>query len=151
MTDTTDEAQRLREQLDAEREGRREAERAAAENARLLYERQDELELLEMVAAASNEATEIEPALGAAIVHVCAHMRWPVGHAYLADQATGELRPTGIWYLEDEARFAAFREASEQLGTPGLASRVTEAGDPGWGGGVPAEPHLRRRAVPCAR
>ena len=67
-----------------------------------------------MVAAASNEATAIEPALGAAIVHVCAHMRWPVGHAYLVDPATGALRPSGVWYLEDEARYAAFREASEE-------------------------------------
>ena len=48
-----------------------------------------------MVAAASNEATAIEPALGAAIVYVCAHMRWPVGHAYLVDPATGALRPSG--------------------------------------------------------
>jgi signal transduction histidine kinase len=150
MTETTDEAQRLREQLEAERAGRREAERVAAENLRLVYDRQDELELLEMVADASNDATEIEPALGAAIVHVCAHMRWPVGHAYLADQATGALRPTGIWYLEDEARFAAFREASEQLGTPGLASRVTEAGDPGWVADVATEPDFSRSAVAVA-
>ena len=89
MTDVTNEEHKLREQLEAEREARHEAERLAAENARLLYDRQDELELLEMVAAASNEATAIEPALGAAIVHVCAHMRWPVGHAYLVDPATG--------------------------------------------------------------
>jgi signal transduction histidine kinase len=150
MRGRIDEAQELREQLEAERAARREAERIAEENARALYERQDELELLEMVAAASNEATAIEPALGAAIVHVCAHMRWPVGHAYLADQATGALRPTGIWYLEDEARFAAFREASEQLGTPGLASRVTEAGDPGWVADVATEPDFSRSAVAVA-
>ena len=117
MTDVTNEEHKLREQLEAEREARHEAERLAAENARLLYDRQDELELLEMVAAASNEATAIEPALGAAIVHVCAHMRWPVGHAYLVDPATGALRPSGVWYLEDEARYAAFREASEEPGS----------------------------------
>src|SRR5512133_2164581 len=113
MIDVTGEAHRLREQLEAERQARLEAERLAAENARLLYDRQDELELLEMVAAASNEATAIEPALGAAIVHVCAHMRWPVGHAYLVDPQTNALSSTGIWYLEDEARYAAFRAASE--------------------------------------
>src|ERR671929_1309150 len=105
MRERIDEVRALREELEAERRARREAERVAEENARALYERQDELELLEMVAAASNEATAIEPALGAAIVHVCAHMRWPVGHAYLADEASGQLRPTGVWYLEDEARF----------------------------------------------
>jgi signal transduction histidine kinase len=147
MTETTDEAQKLREELEAERAGRREAERVAAENARLLYERQDELELLEMVAESSNEATEIEPALGAAIVYVCAHMRWPVGHAYLADQATGALRPTGVWYLEDEARLTAFREASEAAGAPSLPRRVTEAGDPAWVADVATEPDFGRSQV----
>jgi signal transduction histidine kinase len=133
MTDVTNEAQRLREQLEAEREARREAERLAAENARLLYGRQDELELLEMVAAASNEATAIEPALGAAIVHVCAHMRWPVGHGYLADPATGTLRSTGVWYLEDEARFAAFRAASEDPAlVPWLPRNVMVTGESAW-------------------
>jgi signal transduction histidine kinase len=133
MTDVTDEAQRLREQLEAEREARHEAERLAAENARLLYDRQDELELLEMVAAASNEATGIEPALGAAIVHVCAHMRWPVGHAYLADPATGTLRASGVWYLEDEARFAAFREASDDPDlVPWLPTNVMATGESAW-------------------
>jgi signal transduction histidine kinase len=150
MTDTTDEAQKLREELEAERDGRREAERLAGENARLLYERQDELELLEMVAESSNEAVEIEPALGAAIVYVCAHMRWPVGHAYLADQATGLLRPTGVWYLEDEARFAAFRDASELAGAPSLPRRVTEAGDPAWVADVAGEPDFRRSEVAVA-
>jgi signal transduction histidine kinase len=133
MTDVTDEAQRLREQLEAERQARREAERLAAENARLLYDRQDELELLEMVAAASNEAAGIEPALGAAIVHVCAHMRWPVGHAYLADPSTGALRASGVWYLEDEARFAAFRAASEDPGlVPWLPTNVMATGESAW-------------------
>jgi signal transduction histidine kinase len=150
MTDTTEEAQRLREELEAEREGRREAERIAAENARLLYERQDELELLEMVAEASNEAAEIEPALGAAIVYVCAHMRWPVGHAYLADQATGVLRPTGVWYLEDEARLAAFRHASEQSVSQALPAGVATAGEPAWVADVGSEPGFGRSEVATA-
>jgi signal transduction histidine kinase len=148
MTDVTDDARRLREQLEAEREARREAERLAAENARLLYERQDELELLEMVAAASNEATAIEPALGAAIVHVCAHMRWPVGHAYLVDPATDTLKPTGIWYLEDEGRYAAFRDASEQPDLVAwLPSHVMAGGEPAWVTDVGEEPAFHRAAV----
>jgi signal transduction histidine kinase len=148
MTDVTDEAQRLREQLEAEREARREAERLAAENARLLYDRQDELELLEMVAAASNEATAIEPALGAAIVHVCAHMRWPIGHAYLADPATGALRPSGVWYLEDEARYAAFRDASEQPGLVAwLPSHVMATGDSAWVTDIGEEPAFQRAEI----
>jgi signal transduction histidine kinase len=148
MTDVSDEAHRLREQLEAERQARREAERLAAENARLLYDRQDELELLEMVAAASNEATAIEPALGAAIVHVCAHMRWPVGHAYLVDPATNALGSTGIWYLEDEARYAAFRAASQQPGhVPSLPSNVMASGESEWVTDIGQEPSLERAEV----
>jgi signal transduction histidine kinase len=147
MRSRIDEATALREELEAERRARREAERIAEENARALYDRQDELELLEMVAAASNEATAIEPALGAAIVHVCAHMRWPVGHAYLADEASGQLRPTGVWYLEDEARYAAFRETTERRGAPGLPLQVVEAGEPAWVADVATEPDFGRSEV----
>jgi signal transduction histidine kinase len=150
MRGRIDEATALREELEAERRARREAERVAEENARALYDRQDELELLEMVAAASNEATAIEPALGAAIVYVCAHMRWPVGHAYVADEASGELRPTGVWYLEDEARYAAFRDATEQRGAPGLPLRVVEAGEPAWVADVATEPDFSRAEVAIA-
>jgi signal transduction histidine kinase len=150
MTDTMDEAQRLRAELATEREGRREAEQIAAENARLLYERQDELELLEMVAESSNEATEIEPALGAAIVYVCAHMRWPIGHAYMADQTTGVLRPTGVWYLEDEARFADFRDASEESVPHTLPAGVARAGEPAWVADVSREGEFDRSAVATA-
>ena len=145
-----DEAQELRERLEAEQRARVEAERLAAENARALYDRQDELELLEMVAASSNEATAIEPALGAAIVYVCAHMRWPVGHAYLADERSGELRPTGVWYLEDEARFAAFRDATEQRVVPGLPARVNGQGEPAWVADVANDPDFGRAAVAAA-
>src|SRR4030095_7533191 len=106
MRERTDELRALRQELEAERTARHEAERIAEENARALYDRQDELELLEMVAAASNEATAIEPALGAAIVYVCAHMRWPVGHAYLADEGSGALAATRVWYLEERPRDA---------------------------------------------
>jgi signal transduction histidine kinase len=147
MRERIDEVRALREELAAERNARHEAERIAEENARALYDRQDELELLEMVAAASNEATAIEPALGAAIVYVCAHMRWPVGHAYLADEGSGALAATGVWYLEDEARYAAFRDATERRGAPGLPTRVIEAGEPAWVADVATEPGFSRAEV----
>jgi signal transduction histidine kinase len=150
MRGGTDQALQLRQQLEAERAARREAERIAAENLRSLYDRQDELELLEMVAAASNEATAIEPALGAAIVHVCAHMRWPVGHAYLADESSGALRSTGVWYLEDEERFAAFRDVTEERIAPGLAARVIGAGEPAWVADVSRQPDFGRAEVAIA-
>jgi signal transduction histidine kinase len=147
MRSRFDEVTALREELEAERHARREAERIAEENARALYDRQDELELLEVVAAASNEATAIEPALGAAIVHVCAHMRWPVGHAYISDEASGALRSTAVWYLEDEARYSAFRDLTEEVGAPGLPMEVAEAGEPAWVADVATEPGFGRAEV----
>jgi signal transduction histidine kinase len=80
-------------------------------------------------------------------VYVCAHMRWPVGHAYLAEEASGALRPTGVWYLEDEARYSAFRDATERLGAPGLPTRVIEAGEPAWVADVATEPGFGRAEV----
>jgi signal transduction histidine kinase len=150
MRERIDELRALRQELEAERTARHEAERIAEENARALYDRQDELELLEMVAAASNEATAIEPALGAAIVYVCAHMRWPVGHAYLADEGSGALAATGVWYLEDEPRYAAFRDATERRGAPGLPTRVIEAGEPTWVADVATEPGFSRAEAAAA-
>ncbi|MEA2395544.1 MAG: hypothetical protein QOJ82_3435 [Solirubrobacteraceae bacterium] len=148
-----DEAQQLRQALEHERAARRDAERLAADNAQALYERQDELELLEAVAAASNEASAIEPALGAAIVHVCAHTRWPVGHAHLASEETGALRPTGVWYLEDEARFGAFRAASQDprfLSPAGLPGRVMASGEPAWIADVAVDPDFPRAQAAAA-
>jgi signal transduction histidine kinase len=135
MEGVIDELSRLRSELERERRALREAEALVQRTTQSLSARHHELELLEAVAAASNEATAVEPAIGAAIVHVCAHTRWPVGHAYVAGAETGALHPTGIWYLEDEARFGAFRAASEdprRLVAAGLPGRVMAAGRPAW-------------------
>jgi signal transduction histidine kinase len=149
----TGELERLRSELERERRGREEAQALAERTTRSLYARQRELELLEAVAAASNEAAAIEPAIGAAIVHVCAHTRWPVGHAFLAERDTGELAPTGIWYLEDEARFAAFRDASDDPGrlTPaGLPARVMASGEPVWIADLARDPGFARADTAAA-
>jgi signal transduction histidine kinase len=114
MTDVTDEAQRLREELDAERGAGARPSASPAENAGCSTSRQDELELLEMVAASSNEGDRdrARPGRGdrARVRPTCAG---PSGTPTSPDQATGTLRASGVWYLEDEARFAAFRAASE--------------------------------------
>jgi signal transduction histidine kinase len=83
-------------------------------------------------------------------VYVCAHMRWPVGHAYLAEESSGALAATGVWYLEDEARYAAFRDATEQHGAPGLPGSVVEAGEPAWVADVATEPGFSRAEAAVA-
>src|SRR5690606_16186989 len=71
------------------------------------------MRLLQVIAMAANEGTTIEGALQTCLNEVCANTGWPVGHAYLLDEETGELVPTGVWHLSDESRFRHFRDTTE--------------------------------------
>jgi two-component system cell cycle response regulator len=130
------EVTRLRARLARERSARRQAEVISEAAIRRLYAKQAELELLETVATASNEAASVEEALGVALRRVCAHTGWPVGHGYLlVSESDPELVPTTIWQLRDPARFQAFRKVTEatrfQPGV-GLPGRVLATAAPAW-------------------
>src|SRR5436190_20163356 len=90
--------------------------------------------LLERVAVIANEATSFRDAIQAALDVVCEFTGWPVGHAYLPDSDDySDLDPTGLWHIEDPARFERFRTITEQ--TPlhrgsGLPGRIWENGKP---------------------
>jgi len=129
-----DQIDRLERRLERERRTRREAERIAEHTTSSLYDRQRELELLEAVAAASNQASTLEEALGIAIERVCLHTRWPLGHAFLVGPA-GELTSSKVWHLEDPVRFPHFRQVSEEwtfAPGQGLPGRVVATGRPAW-------------------
>jgi ammonium transporter len=90
--------------------------------------RTDSLHLLRRTAAAANEASSLEQALGLALVEVCEFMGWPIGHAYLVSRDDpDELVSTGIWRMRDERRYGEFRAATERQrvhagrGLPGVA------------------------------
>ena len=129
-----DQIARLERRLRRERRTRREAEQIAERTTSALYDRQRELELLEAVAAASNEATTLEGALGVAIEKICVHTCWPVGHAYVV-APTGNLVSSKVWHLDDPVRFKRFREVSEAttfVPGEGLPGRVAATGRPAW-------------------
>ena len=89
-----------------------------------------ELELRRAIAVAANEAEVMEDAMSAALVRLCEHTGWPVGHIYLST-ADGKLMSTGIWHLADW-RYRAIQESlrfgtfNPRLSPPGqvLASRT---------------------------
>ena len=139
---------RVRHRLERERAARKEAEQISETVTRRLYEKQAELELLEVVATASNEASTVGEALKVAVDGVCAHTGWPVGHAYLlAEASTPALVPTTIWYLGDCDRFDAFRtmtEATRFQSGAGLPGRVLAAGTPAWIIDVGEDPNFPR-------
>jgi diguanylate cyclase (GGDEF)-like protein len=139
--------ERVAKRLQRERLARREVEEIAERSTRALYDKQQELVLLEAVVSASNESATVERALQGAVDAVCAHTAWPVGHAYVCGPS-GDLLPTAIWHIEHTARFAAFRRASEQTAFPrgiGLPGRVLATGDTAWITDVSVDPDFIRR------
>ncbi|MES2885625.1 MAG: response regulator [Pseudomonadota bacterium] len=100
-----------------------------------LSKRTAQLRLLQTVASAANEARDSEVALMAALNRLCAFTGWPLGHVYRVEE--GRLRSTGLWHVAEgeAARYAAFREASENMGFglgEGMPGRVWESGAPLW-------------------
>jgi diguanylate cyclase (GGDEF)-like protein len=76
---------RLRAEVARERAARVEAERIAQETTAALAARQQELELLEEIAAAANGARTLEDALDAAVEALRRHGCWTVGRSWVAD------------------------------------------------------------------
>jgi predicted signal transduction protein with EAL and GGDEF domain len=138
----------LERRLRRERLARHEAEEIAERTTRALYDKQQELVLLEAVVLASNESSTVGDALQGAVDAVCAHTRWPVGHAYVREPSSGDLVPSTNWHMDAPDRFAAFRRATEgmtfsvEIGLPG---RVLATGRPAWITDVAADPNFVRQ------
>jgi diguanylate cyclase (GGDEF)-like protein len=139
---------RLENRLQRERRARHEAEQIAERTTRDLYDKQQELVLLEAVVAASNESSTVDEALQGAVDVVCAHTGWPVGHAYVRDSSSGDLVPTAIWHVERSDQFAAFRRVTEQTTFSdgvGLPGRVLATGEAAWITDVTSDANFPRR------
>ncbi|MEQ9122617.1 MAG: PAS domain S-box protein, partial [Alphaproteobacteria bacterium] len=77
-----------------------------------LTKRNEALDLLGQIAVATNAARSADQALTDVLSLICGFLDWPVGHAFLRDEATGVLRATELWRLGDEAKYGPFRAAS---------------------------------------
>ncbi|MCA1695107.1 MAG: hypothetical protein LC749_10410, partial [Actinobacteria bacterium] len=69
--------ERVEKRLQRERLVRREVEEIAERTTRALYDKQQELVLLEAVVLASNESATVEGALQGTVDAICAHTGWP--------------------------------------------------------------------------
>ena len=102
--------------------------------------------LLQVVAAAANEATSLEEAMQACIEEVCDQTGWCVGHAWIARDAD-TLVSTDVWHLADPARYELLRKVSAPLeyekGT-GLLGLVFGSGQPIWLSPITADPRYPR-------
>src|ERR687883_2005653 len=98
---------RLKKRLDREQRARAESETIAEKALSELYARKKEIELLQLITVAANEASTVEGAMRIALDRVCAHTRWPVGHAHIKDPA-GVLVSMGLWHLDTPERYETF-------------------------------------------
>lgn len=115
-------------------------ERAKAEGVQFVVENQrlrDQTavaELVVRVAHAAESTDSVERLLERTLGHVCVHAGWPIGHLWLR-ASDGGLVPSGIWYVEETARFPLFREATAELGHASeetLAGRAAETREAVW-------------------
>ncbi|WP_434042701.1 MULTISPECIES: STAS domain-containing protein [Sorangium] len=94
------------------------------------------VELLRIVTVDVHEAATVEEALHRTIAHICGHLGWPVGHAYVpAADDPSLLLPTALWYIHDEVKFATFKavtEATQFTSGVGLPGRVLASKQPAW-------------------
>jgi GAF domain-containing protein len=128
-------AEALQAKVKRERRARLAAERIAERSTRELYDRQEDLALLQKVAVAANAASEIRSALQVAVDAVCARSGWPIGHVYLLSRDGETLVSSGVWHLDDPERFAGFKRITESMtfkGGEGVAGRVLESGKAVW-------------------
>ena len=149
MDDVERENKRLQRRLDRERHARLDAEAIAERAIADLYLAVTTAELLGAISVIANEATSVADAMRGCLDRVCAHTGWPVGHALLV---TPEDPPvavsTGIWHLDDEARFARFRrhtEATRFSTGVGLPGRVLATGAPAWISSVAEDENFPRQ------
>jgi PAS domain S-box-containing protein len=111
-----------------------------------------QIQLLQELAFAANQAVTVEEALRYAVDRLCEFSGWPVGHAFLRrDQPRTELVATDIWHLEEPEKYAQFRQITEKLRLApggGLSGRVLESGQALWIEDVTQEPGFKRLSIP---
>jgi diguanylate cyclase (GGDEF)-like protein len=144
-----DDAEKLKRRFERERNARLAAEDIAEKGLRDLYEKQQQLQLLEAIATAANQSTSVNETLQFAITAVCQNTGWPVGHAYLVVPADGTkwLRSTGIWHGRGIKHMQAFFCATETTDFKpgaGLPGRVLASREPVWIANIAADCNFPR-------
>lgn len=128
----------------------------ALDNAYLIGELRQQrgiTKLLERVAVASNEASDVPTALKKALDEVCAYTGWPVGHAFVLDREAKKLVSSGIWHLPDATAFTPLIEAtaSTRLGPgEGLPGQVLAEKKAIWADDLSENPRFRRKEAAAA-
>ncbi len=109
------------------------AERKQIEEA--LRQRTGFVQLQQILAAAINEARNIDEALQGALDLVCAYTGWPAGRVLLRDADNGHFAATQVWHVPDSPQYAPIRMSTEaDLANceAHLHTRIDNNGDSFW-------------------
>jgi diguanylate cyclase (GGDEF)-like protein len=141
---------RLTKRLERERRARLQAEAIAEQGLRELFDRQQELLLLEAIAESANTASSVDAAMTDALRIICGYTGWRAGHAWLSvgDIKTGtcELVSTNVWRIEGPHDLGALREAAHsiRLAADPFLQQIVLTGTPAWVLDVVTEPAYSR-------
>jgi PAS domain S-box-containing protein len=116
------------------------ADVAQSEMERQIYENelQQGREMVQVsrdIAVAANEFPDAESTLTFTLQRLCQFMGWPVGHLYLKDETSSNLRPTRYWHFNNPSRYKVLRSVTEDTifkNGEGLPGRVMQTGRPEW-------------------
>lgn len=127
----------IERRLQRERAARLEAEAIAEKGLRELYEKQQQLALLETIAAASNQSTSVDDTLHLAIAEICKFTEWPLGQVYIVNRTNNELclDPSHVRHTADAEAFRPLIDATKATSfVPGygLPGQVFAAAKPIW-------------------
>ncbi|MGN6581231.1 MAG: diguanylate cyclase domain-containing protein [Bordetella sp.] len=149
-----DELALLRRELARERQARLEAEACLADGLRELYLREQEVGLLEAIAALIDHTADAGAAVESALERICRHTLWSVGHLFAVDAAAPGAEPrltsSGIWHCFDPERFERLRVASvedEDATYDRLPGQALGTGRPAWTLDIVQDEDFSRAAV----
>ncbi len=142
---------KLENRLQRERVARLKAEEIAEKGLSDLYEKQQQLTLLETIATAANQSSSVDETMRFALAAICQHTGWGFGNVYLPSATIADhLTPAGVWHASDPAHLEAFisltLETSFAIGE-GLPGRVYQSGKPAWISDLTADRNFPRAAV----
>jgi diguanylate cyclase (GGDEF)-like protein len=160
MSEGQDRIRQLERRLDRALRARAAAEAIAERGLRELYDRQQELELLEATASEASRGLPLDAAVRGALARLCAHGGWAFGRAWLAEPGGARLHCPPEWQVQGSDGAAPLGAAPLVLDAgQGLAGQVLRDAAPAWvpelaawpDGGPPPAPGLRNAcAVPVA-
>ena len=143
--------EQLQRRLQRETSARQQAEAVAEGGLREIHRRQQQMDLLEIIAVASNEATRASEAIGFALREICRYTQWTIGHALAVTDASANassrLVSMRLWHMDSVERCLPFQECSEGLCfllKEGLPGRVWESRRPCWIMDISAESDFPR-------